>query len=242
MRTAIRILLPGLLALVACGCGFLFKRKQESAAERVLGIDSPQIKEVDSEGLSADLARPRAGLSLAISTEKPDYLIGEPIIVDVRLENAGTPQGPKGAPDIPVYFEPVAHSPAGHAVEWLFEFVIRNEDEQRVIYSSPGINVPDSERAKYYHYVTLPPQSFVGRRFVFQASRSQELSKPGHYSLLATYAVSDSYPYVILNRNFTPEQVELLGTKLAYTRVWTGQLYSNRVEFRIKRKKVLGIF
>ena len=238
---AARTLLAGLLALGIAGCSWPF-RKHAPEEENPFGISDPRLRQMNVKDLDAQIAQPRSGLRLAIEADKADYSINEPIVVDVRLENVGNPQGPEKPRDISVYFEPVAQLPNGTPVEWLFRFELRADKGDQLIYQTPPVKVSDSERASYYHYVTLPPQSFVGRRFVFWPQRARGLLKPGRYNLLCSYSVGEDYPYVILNRNFTAAQVEMLGTKLAYTRVWTGQLYSNRTEFRIKRKRFLGIF
>jgi len=239
-----------LLSLGLCGCGdplwpvSLAWRKTTPSARRQLGLreEDDRFKELDEESLEAEVAKPRQGLRLSVRTDKPSYQIGEPIMVDVRLENVSTAQSPQGARDIPVYFEPVARAKEGAAVEWLFKFQIRSDHDQRLIYRSPEVKVAEADRANYYHYVVLPPQAFVGRRFVFWPMRVRALTRPGTYSLVARYAVDEDSAFVILNRNFTSAQVELIGPKLAYVRVWTGEVFSNRATFRIERKKFLGIF
>jgi len=234
-----------LLALALAGCtlpAFLRGGKQPTVRDE-LGIapGDERFREVTPEALDADLARPRNGLRLVIRTDKQAYNIGEPIIVDIRLENVSGAQSPTQARDIPVYFEPLARTRQG-VVEWLFKFQIRRDADQRIIYQSPNVKVPLTDRAQYYHHVTLPPHSFVGRRFVLWPSRARGLMQPGSYALVATYVVDDDSAYVIINRHLTAEQVQIIGQKLAYVRVWTGQLFSNRVVFRVKRKRWLGIF
>jgi len=188
------------------------------------------------EDIEADLSRARGGLRLVVAMEQTKYRLDEPIVLDVRLENQ-TAAGQENKPrDLAVYFEPFAKTPRGRKAEWQFKFYVRSEKDERLYYESPRFTVPEAARADYYHFVTLPPRSFVGRKFVFPPAKVRNWLEPGRYSFLVSYQVGDDYPYVILNRQFTAEQVELLGTKLAYQRVWTGKLYSNRISFRIKRK------
>jgi len=251
MRKHLLMALVAWLAVATTGCNVVASlatlspfrgKKKDSVAKDVLGVSDDRIKELDSEALDTEMARPRSGLRLSIHTDKTAYQIGEPIVVDLRLENVTAGAGAEGARDIPVYFEPIARGQGGAAVEWLFNFQIRTEADQRLVYQSPKIRVPEAERADYYHYVVLPPQAFVGRRFIFWPTRVRALNRPGTYGLLAGYQVDEDSAYVIINRNFTAQQVELLGTKLAYARVWTGQVFANRVTFDVKRKKWLGIF
>ncbi|HUT34076.1 MAG TPA: hypothetical protein VNE39_11380 [Planctomycetota bacterium] len=232
------------LLLTTSGCGWLPwpRRRAEPPARNVLGINDDRFRELDEDALDAEVARPKNGLRLTIRTDKTAYQIGEPILVDVRLENVTSPAGGQTARDIPVYFEPLARAREGGAMEWLFKFQIRTEPAERLIYHSPEVKVPDTERGDYYHYVILPPQSFVGRRFVLWPSRARGLTNPGRYNIIAAYMVEEDSAYVIISRHLTAQQVELLGTKLAYVRVWTGQVFSNRVTIHVKRKKILGIF
>jgi len=187
--------------------------------------------------VQSELSRSRGGLRLVIRTDKDEYKLDEPIVLDLRLENVTGRRPEDKARDIPVYFEPFAKTPRGGMAEWLFKFYIRSEADQRVVYESPRFKVSEAARAKYYHFATLPSNAFVGRTFAFPAPRVREWLKPGKYSFVVSYEVSDTYPYVIRNRKFSGPQVELLGTKLAYVRVWTGKLYSNRLVFRVKAKK-----
>ncbi len=246
-RKGIVLFLTATLALVGSGCSLVRwplpwpRRKEPAPAKKALGIDDERFKELSSASLDAEIARAKNGLRLTLRTDKTAYQINEPILVDVRLENVTSPQTGR-ARDIPVYFEPVARVREGRAMEWLFKFQIRTDNEQRLVYQSPDIKVPDSERAEYYHYVTLPPETFVGRRFIFWPSLARGLTNPGQYGLVAAYVVDEDSAEVIINRHLTAQQVELLGTKLAYVKVWTGQVYSNRVTFQVKRKRVLGIF
>ncbi len=229
-------LLATLGLVLATGCSWPWSR-QPSEVERLEALSGGRFQELDLQGLEADLARPRGGLKLSISTNRTEYYVGEPIIVELRLENVGSPEPGKPPRDIPVYFEPVAHFRGGRQAEWLVNFFIRSESDGRAVYRSPRVTVPDQQRASYYHYVVLPPHSYVGRRFVFWPRRAPGLMRPGRYSLRAIYSVSDDFAYVIVNKDLTAEQVEILGERLAYVRVWTGRLYSNKVEFRIKRKR-----
>ncbi|MBM4038793.1 MAG: hypothetical protein FJ290_09785 [Planctomycetes bacterium] len=239
--------LTATLALVGAGCGLVRwplpwpRRREPAPAKKALGLDHEDVKELSPEALDAEIARAKNGLRLTLRTDKTAYQINEPILVDVRLENVTSPQT-LNARDIPVYFEPIARVREGRAMEWLFKFQIRTDDGQRLIYQSPDIKVPEADRAEYYHYVTLPPESFVGRRFIFLPSLARGLTNPGTYSLVAAYVVDDDFAEVIINRHLTAQQVQLLGTKLAYVKVWTGHVYSNRVTFHVKRKRFLGIF
>ncbi len=243
MRKKLPLVLPALLAIGVAGCGWRLpwgSRKPPSARE-VLGVDDERFKELDEASLDAELSRPRNGLRLTIRTDKHSYAIGEPVIVDVRLENVTTLQGADKARDVPVYFEPVAYTRDGRVIEWLFKFEFRSEPDARPVYRSRDVKIAEDARENYYHYVVLPPHSFVGRRFTFHPSRLRALTRPGRYSILASYAVGEDSADVILHRRLTAQQVEMLG-KLAYLRVWTGQVYSNRATFQVKRKKILGIF
>jgi len=233
--------LLALAVLTTAGCNLLplgLRRKPpQEDVKRRFGVTDDRIKVMDIKDLDAEMAQPRSGLRLIIRADKERYYIGDPIIVDVRLENVAPSRGEQGVPDLSVYFEPVAQERGSPPMEWLFNFLIRCEDDEKLIYRSPKVTVPDKDLANYYHYVTLPPQSYVGRTFVFLPSRAPGLMKSGRYSLLASYTVGDDFGLVILNRNLTNSQIELLGTGLAYVRVWTGQVHSNRAEFRIARKK-----
>jgi hypothetical protein len=231
------------------GCGGLRlwpwgKRRAQGQArpapKGAMGLPKPvesRLREETLEDIEADLSRARGGLRLVVDMEKTEYRLDEPIVLDVRLENH-TAEGQEKKPrDLAVYFEPFAKTPRGGRAEWQFKFYVRSEKDERLHYESPRFTVPEAARADYYHFVTLPPLSFVGRKFVFPPARVRNWLGPGRYSFLVSYQVSDDYPYVILNRHFTAEQVELLGTKLAYKRVWTGKLYSNRISFRVRRKR-----
>ena len=237
MNRRVTTLLVGALAIGVAGCGLFRGREDEGRVKRVLGVDDERFREVDLENLDDTLAKPQNGIKLTIQLDKAEYKVGEPIVADVRIENVGTGTGAERPRDIPVYFEPLAQTPGGAMVEWQLKFRIRSESTQKLVYRSPEVKVAEADRVNYYHFVTLPPHSFIGRRFVFWPTRARALMTSGRYSLVASYEVGNEYPYVILNRNFTASQVKLLGTKLAYTRVWTGRVHSNRVDFRIKRKK-----
>lgn len=245
MMRLLRFAMASAFLLAAGGCAWLPRipwlgGKQEPAAKKALGLDDERITELDERGLDAELARPKHGLRLTIRTDKAVYQVGEPIVVDLRIENITTSQ--ETARDIPLYFEPVARTRDGGAIEWLFRFQIHAEPDQRLVYRSPDVKVPDADRADYYHYVVLPPQSYVGRRFIFWPARARGLLNPGPYTIRAAYQVGEDSAYVIINRNLTAQQVELLGTKLAYVRVWTGQVFSNPVTFQVQRKKLWGLF
>jgi hypothetical protein len=231
-----------LLLIGPSGCLGLWGKKRPSEAKRILGVEDPRFKEAKLDDLDAEAAQPRAGLRLVIRTDKTEYRTDEPIVVELRLENVtGATRDDKGR-DIPVYLEPFAKTPEGGEAEWLFKFDVRSEKDEKPAYRSPEFGVPEAERGNYYHFVTLPPQSFVGREFSFPPALRRNWLKPGRYRLRAAYLVSDDYPYVILNRHFTSAQVELLGSKLAYARVWTGRIDSNRITIRIKGSKRWWLF
>lgn len=245
MPRVAKVALASLFLLIAGGCNLLPQLPllgggKEPPAKKALGINDERITELDSAGLDAEMARPKHGLRLTMRTDKTSYQIGEPIIVDLRVENITTAQ--ETARDIPIYFEPVARTREGGAVEWLFKFQIVSEPDQRLIYRSPEVKVSEADRADYYHYVILPPQSFVGRRFIFWPARARGLLTPGRYTIRASYQVGEDSAYVIINRRLSAQQVEILGTKLAYVRVWTGQIFSNPVTFEVRKKKLWGIF
>jgi len=197
------------------------------------------------EDFSAHLSRPRAGLQLIVDTDKESYAEDEPIVLDVQLMNTtGVRRLRRDRPrDLSVYFEPFANTPQGEPAEWLFKFFLFDQIKGGdPLYKSPRFDVPPDNRGDYYHYVTLPPGAFVGRRFAFPAPGAGRWLQPGTYIFLVSYEVSHEYPYVILNREFTSRHTEALGRDGAYTRVWTGKVYSNIVSFRIERKRRFGIF
>lgn len=213
---------------------------QKPATKGAMGLPKKleeRFEKTTLDDVRSEISRARGGLRLVIKADRADYKLDEPIVLDLRLENVTGRRPDQKAHDIPVYFEPFAKTPRGNAAEWLFKFYIRSDADERVVYESPRFKVSEQARAEYYHFVTLPQNAFVGRRFLFPPARVRDWLKPGRYTFLASYEVSDDYPYVIRNRHFTGAQVELLGTKLAYARVWTGRLYSNRVPFRIKATK-----
>ncbi|MFW6164077.1 MAG: hypothetical protein ACODAJ_15020 [Planctomycetota bacterium] len=211
--------------------------RPEVADRGALGLPEPieeRFKKETLEDLAAEVSRTRNGLRLTASASKQEYTVDEPIVLDVRIENRSghSKQGRDGGRDIPVYFEPFAKKPSGRPGEWLFKFLVRDADSQDIVYRSDRFEVPESERAKYYHFVTLPEDAYVGRRFVLPPGNL----KPGDYTFLVSYEVSDEFPYVIINRRLSAKQVQLLGSKLAYVRVWTGKLYSNPVTVTIRRE------
>ena len=242
MRQVVRAFLVAALVLGATGCLPLWRKSEEPDAKRALGIDDPsgRLRTTTPKDLEADMARSRAGLSLRISTNKTEYKFGDSIILDVRLINVSG-RGGAAPRDVFVYFELFATTPERTRAPWLIKFYLRQEDTERLVYASRDFEVPAKEREKYYHYVTLPAGAFVGRKFIF-STRLMRLERGKDYSLVVSYIVDDRFPYVIINRKLNSEQVDALGTKLAYVRVWTGQLISNRARFRVKRKKRLGIF
>ena len=163
----------------------------------------------------------------------------EPVVLDVRVENrSGLSGDEKDKPrDVAVYFEPFAKTRKGRTAEWLFKFHVRSEADDRLVYRSPDFTVEEDARADYYHFVNLPQHAYVGRRFAFPPANVRRWLKPGQYTFVAAYQVSKDFPYVIINRHLTAKQVQLLGSKLAYARLWTGKLYSNPVTIRIRRKR-----
>jgi hypothetical protein len=207
-------------------------------------VTEPSVSEKKLVDLSARLSRPRGGLQLLIRSDKETYAMDEPIALDVELVNrTGLSRSRRDRPrDLSVYFEPLAKTPEGRSAEWLFKFYVFDMFSERARYRSPQFDVPAEKRGDYYHHVTLPPGAFVGRRFVFPPGQAGDWLQPGRYILLVTYEVSHDYPYVIINPELTSRQAEQLGTELAYTRVWTGALYSNVVAFRVEGKRFLGIF
>lgn len=253
MRTL--TLLALCIAALACpGCGWLRRKKADGKPEPLkpsergaLGLPKPleeRFRQETLDDLDADTARTRKGLRLVARSLKDEYAPDEPIIINVQLQNrTGATKAPKDEPrDLSVYFEPfvrVGKTRGGKArsAEWLFKFHIRAEKGPRVVYRSPRFEVPAAERANYYHYVILPKQAYVGRRFTFPPARTRDWLAPGTYSILISYEVDDKFPLVIRNRHFTQEQVQILGTDLAYTRIWTGKVQSNRVTFTIRGKR-----
>lgn len=212
--------------------------RPEVADRGALGLPKPleeRFQHETLEDLAADVSRTRNGLRLTASASKAEFTVDEAIVLDVRIQNRSgqAKRRGDGGRDIPVYFEPFARTQSGRPAEWLFKFHVRDEDTERLVYRSPRFEVPESERAKYYHFVTLPESAYVGRRFVFPPGKL----KPGRYTFLISYEVSDEFPYVIINRRLSAKQVQLLGSDLAYTRVWTGKLYSNPVTVTVRRRK-----
>ena len=232
MRKTLPCVLAAAFAALA-GCTPFWNRT-EPASKRVLGVTDPRIREMTIETAEAEMARPQGGLRLVIDTDRKVYRMDEPIVLDVRLENITGSEPKEEGRDIAIYYEPFAKTPEGEQAEWLFRFVLRSESDGEIVYQSREFEVKEKDRGGYYHYVTLPPQSFVGRKFVSRPARVGNWLKPGRYSFIVDYAVSEDYPYVIVNRQLSQSQVTELGLKLAYVRVWTGRLYSNRVEFRIR--------
>ena len=197
------------------------------------------------DDLSSRLGRPRDGLQLLIRSEKQVYGPDHPIVVDVRLANrTGTTRDRRDKPrDLSVYYEPLADAPDGEPAEWLFKFYLFDARDERPRYTSPRFDVSLEDRARYYHYATLPPAAFVGRRFAFPAPSTLKWLPPGDYFFVVSYEVGDDCSQVILNPEFTPQHVEALGTAAAYARVWTGRLFSNVVVFRVESKRsFLGLF
>jgi hypothetical protein len=243
MRSVVLTVLAASVLIGPAGC--VFKREpKDSAAKRLLGFDDARgrLRETSLEDLEKEQARPRGGLSLTISTNKATYEPGERIFLEVKLTNVTGGRSGMKARDIPVYFEVFAKGPQGNQQFWLIKPLLRSDKTGRVHFRSPDFNVPADKRGDYYHFVTLPPGAFVGRSFGFPG-RLLGLTPGEEYSFTVAYAVDEEFPHVILNRHFTPQQVELLGIKLAYVRIWTGRLSSNRAYFRIKRKRrFLGLF
>ena len=253
MRRAASFALVALVVVGSSGCGlgrlWPWGKKRDGRPEPLtpeergaLGLPKPledRFKQETLEDVAAETSRTRKGLRLVIATDKATYTMDEPIVLDLRVENRSGLSGEAGDTprDIPVYFEPLAKSAQGRIGEWHFKFHIRSEETGRAIYESRRFEVPEADRADYYHFMVLPQHAYVGRQFPLPRARARGWLRPGRYTIAVTYEVDDDFPYVILNRHFTAKQVELLGTKLAYTRVWTGRLYSNRVSFRIRRKR-----
>jgi len=203
------------------------------------------------ESLSAQLARPRDGLArprdglqLLVRTDKEAYKLDDPIVLDVQLINLTGRRRLRGDKprDLSLYFEPFATTPEGGSAEWLFKFCVYDVYGGQARYQSPQFDVPPARRDAYYHHVTIPPRSFVGRRFIFPSARERGWLEPGLHFIVVSYEVTDEYPYVILTPEMTARQAKALGTDLAYTQVWTGRVYSNIATFRVQRSKVLGIF
>lgn len=205
---------------------------------------SRPAQEKKLEDISARLARPRDGLQLLIRTDKATYRPDEPIVLDVQLINRSGRRRMRGdhRRDLSVYFEPFATTPEGGAAEWLFKFHIFEVYGGRPRYHSPRFKVPQEARADYYHHVTLPPAAFVGRRFILPPARERNWLEPGLHFIVVAYEVSDEFPYIVITPEMTAQQAHALGTDVAYTRVWTGKLYSNIVTFDIRRPRVLGLF
>ncbi|MFP4056014.1 MAG: hypothetical protein ACLF0G_04015 [Candidatus Brocadiia bacterium] len=227
-RTTSR-LLAAILVPALCGCGWLGRGEDERRED---DRDPLRRREIGLEEYEAEVARPVAGLSLNASLDKETYTPQEPVVLELRLQNVSGVVPRTKARDIPVYFEPFARVPEGGAAEWLFKFLIQSETEGKVVYRSPDFEVPKDRLEDYYHYMTLPPRAFVGWRFRLRRGSLE----PGRYSLLAWYEVNEDFR-VIINRDLTESQVELLGKEKAYVRVWTGKVFSNRVRFRVRPER-----
>ena len=196
------------------------------------------------EDLPRQLSLPRSGLQLVVRADKETYRLDEPIVLDVKLVNrTGWQRNRRDKRrDLSVYFEPFAKTADGKRAEWLFKFHVFDQFREGARYQSPRFDVPPTQRANYYHHITLAPRAFVGRSFVLPPARAGNWLEPGDYFILVSYEVSNDYPYVILNREFTSRHAELLGTDTAYTRVWTGKLYSNPVVFSVRGNKRFVLF
>jgi len=197
----------------------------------------------DMEELERQRSKSVGGLRLVASLDREEYDLEQPVVVDVRVWNVTGGRAGEKAKDIHTYFEPFAQMPKGGRGEWLFKFRIQRESDGKVIYVSPKFPVSKKDRAKYYHYVTLPEQSWIGRGFELPKPSRNNWLEPGEtYSLHVTYTVDDAYPLVIINRFLTAAQVQALGLKLAYVRVWTGTLHARPILFRVKSKKKRFLF
>jgi hypothetical protein len=244
MRETLRIVV---VLLLLAGAGCLFPREREEAGEESVlkkNLEGGQLEELALEQMEARRAKAVAGLRLVAEADKAEYELDQPIVLDVRLENVTGGNSGEKSRDIPVYFEPFVQVPKGGRAEWLFKFRIQRERDGKLIYRSPSFKLDDRERAKYYHYVTLPEQTSVGRKFEFPAPRVREWLEPGEtYALYVSYVVGDANPYyVIINRHLTEAQVEMLGFKLAYVRVWSGKLFARKVTFRVKARRKRFLF
>jgi len=182
------------------------------------------------------------GLGIIARTSKASYTPDEPIELRVELVNCSGATGRRGdrPRDVAVYFEPVAETPDGELAEWLFKFYVFDVYTGRQCYVSPEFKAPPANRDDLYHHATLAPGAFIGRRFVFAPAR--QWLKPGDYFILATYEVSNDYGAVILHPALTQSQAKVLGDQAAYTRVWTGRIYSNVAMFHVQRPRFLGLF
>ena len=191
---------------------------------------------------SARLKHRHDGLLLHARTDKASYTMDEPISLDIELANCSGQSRTRGDKprDVSVYFEPVATTAGGERAEWLLKFFAYEVVSGRLCYASPRFEVPAAQRGDLYHHVTLPPNAFVGRRFTFAPAR--QWLAPGDYFFLASYEVGDESGLVILHPELTVAQAKALGNDLAYTRVWTGHIFSDAVLFHVERKKVLGLF
>ena len=186
---------------------------------------------LQDKGAEGELARAKNGLALSVRTDKAHYEPHETIDLRATLRNVtGLRPGDKGR-DIPVHVDVLAQTPKGRLAEWLLTLEVRDDETKEVVYRSPELRVPDIDRRKYHHVITLPPRVFVGWTFKFPPM----VFTPGRrYAILASYVVGDAYPHIIRHRDFTVEHVKLLGVKLAYHRIWTGRLVSNRAVVRIR--------
>jgi hypothetical protein len=229
------------LAVLGTGGCSLLPKPKESASKKLLGFEDSQgrLREESVEDMEKQQAEARNGLQLTLRTTKDVYGPHDSIILEAQLRNVTGGRADKKPYDIPVYFEVFAVTPEGARAPWLLKPELRSEATGSVVYRVADFKVPEKDRANYYHYVVLPPGAYVGHTFTFPG----DWLRPGRtFSFVCAYEVPEDYPYVIVNRQLTPEQVEQLGLKLAYVRVWTGRLFSNRVYFRIERKRFLGLF
>lgn len=195
------MVLSGLLCLCVAGC---FARPPEPP---------------DREKLRDGLHQPKE-LRLIVVTNKTKYKSGEPMTVQVMLQNTGQEE-------ITVYNE---LWPPG----WLIELEIQDGDGHRVYRSSPEVFERTLERS---HYAVLYPLCFVG--IYYTVEPNQELLEAGRYQLRAKY--ENRHDCCFASMEFTQDDLDRMAKaglyEKAFVKPWTGDVWSNAVEFRVSGRK-----
>ena len=173
----------------------------------------------DRTKLVEDLHRPKE-LSLIVVTNKTKYKSGEPMTIQVMLQNTGQE-------DITVYNE---LWPPG----WLIDLEIRDREKRTVYRSQPEVFERTLERS---HYVVLYPLCFVGIYYTIEPN--QELLKPGRYRLKAQY--KNSHDCCFASMELTQDDLDRMAKaglyEKAFVKPWTGDVWSNAVEFKVSGRK-----
>lgn len=206
------------LAAVLAGTFPLFSWGESS----ILPPVEPESKTI-VEGASAGRAGTQisdltAGLRILLWTNKNEYKVGEPILLDFRIYNSGR--------------KPVNVYAEFEREGWLVLFEMRRKDESRdPVYQSTPAQVT-ARKPRDSLYLVLSPGSTVGR-FYNLAAPPGKAFPAGEYEIQAGY--TNTYEACLASLYFQEEDIQLLGRR-AYVRLWTGQLVSASVPVRIKGK------